>query len=83
MYDDKTAFTTGILLFKNCEKMKNLFKVALSLCSVGVFAYGIGYTTHPMAENQKLKKDLVQLREDYGDAITDQSEMKNVIQENW
>lgn len=32
---------------------------------------------------QKLKKDLIQLREDYGDAITDQSEMKNVIQENW
>ena len=24
-YEDKTAFTTGILLFKNCEKMKFLF----------------------------------------------------------
>jgi len=24
-FDDKTAFTTGILLFNNCEKMKDLF----------------------------------------------------------
>ena len=24
-YDDKTAFTSGILLFNNCEKIKNLF----------------------------------------------------------
>jgi len=24
-YNDKTAFTTGILLFNNCEKIKNLF----------------------------------------------------------
>lgn len=34
--------------------MKNFLKIALSLCSASVFAYGIGYTTHPMAENQKL-----------------------------
>lgn len=25
-YNDKTAFTSGILLFKNCEKIKNLFE---------------------------------------------------------
>ena len=25
-YDDKTAFTSGILLFNNCEKIKNLFE---------------------------------------------------------
>lgn len=33
--------------------MKNFLKIALSLCSASVMAYGIGYTTHPMAENQK------------------------------
>ena len=26
-YTDKTAFTSGILLFNNCEKIKNLFKI--------------------------------------------------------
>ena len=31
----------------------------------------------------KLKKDLVELREKYGDAPTDGAEMKKVIQENW
>ena len=25
-YEDKTAFTSGILIFKNCEKIKNLFE---------------------------------------------------------
>ena len=30
-----------------------------------------------------LKKDLVELREQYGDAQTDGKEMKKVIQENW
>lgn len=32
---------------------------------------------------QNLKKDLIQLREDYGDEPTDGPEMKSVIQENW
>jgi hypothetical protein len=32
---------------------------------------------------QDLKKDLIELRENYGDAQTDGAEMKKVIQENW
>jgi arylsulfatase A-like enzyme len=32
---------------------------------------------------QKLKKDLNELRENFGDAVTDGAEMKKVIQENW
>ncbi len=32
---------------------------------------------------QKLKKDLIQLREQYGDLSTDGPEIKKVIQENW
>ena len=31
----------------------------------------------------QLKNELIQLREDYGDAITDGPELKNVIQQNW
>ncbi len=31
----------------------------------------------------KLKKELILLREDYGDALTDGQEMKKIIQENW
>jgi len=32
---------------------------------------------------KQLKNQLIQLREDYGDAITDGPEIKNVIQQNW
>ena len=32
---------------------------------------------------QELKNELIKLREDYGDAITDGPEIKNVIQQNW
>lgn len=34
--------------------MKKLLQVALALSSVSTFAYGIGYSTHPMSEDQKL-----------------------------